>query len=161
MKKILTLISILIIAYSLNAQELKGIYLGSYTKISPENSKVTTLVGEPYALSTVNLKNGKVAIVIAIPIDKYSSWLSPRNVKIREIKSLTDALAEKYKVKFEFIPKEADNNQIGWIVGEVSNLRVQINITEYNKYTDEYVIGVSIRDKVLDAKYDLEVQNDL
>jgi hypothetical protein len=133
MKTILTLISILIIAYSLNAQELKGVYLGSYTKISQTNPRIVSLVYEDYILSTFNTKAGKVAIITAIPYERDTRGI--RLIKFKEVSDLIDAFQAKYKVKFEFYPDKEGEENIGIMMGIAETYSVFIRVFDYDSYT--------------------------
>jgi hypothetical protein len=112
MKRILTLISILIIAYSLNAQELKGVYLGSYTKISQTNPRIVSLVYEDYILSTFNTKAGKVAIITAIPYERDTRGI--RLIKFKEVSGLPRPIINDLASKAIFVdPKDSRPFTVG------------------------------------------------
>lgn len=159
MKKLISLFVLCVAIITIQAQELKGVYLGSYTKINSNNPKITTLIGKDYALSTVNIKSGKVAMVIAIPYDKYAETL--RTIPFTELKELSQALTDKYNVEFTFVPLEKGEENKGWLIGANEVYTVLITVTEYNILNQTYSVGVSLRHNKLELVYKKELQSDL
>lgn len=160
MKKFIILLSCLLFGLAGYTQELKGIRLGSYTNISEKKPKITTLCNRDYALSTVNMKNGKCCAVIGVPVTPGEGL---RNINYAELEMLLDALRDKYPGEMEYKPKpeDPDNRQVGYFFITSDTYEVMVVVDDYNAYSKEYVIMLRLADLELFNQYYSDKQKDL
>lgn len=157
MKKVLFLLAALFASLAICGQELKGITLGSYTKITSASPKIVTLVGRDYALATINLKSGKCVAIIAVPISSNVKYT--RRVKLVEADNLASGLTDKYGVEFESYLNE--DTMDGTLEGIKGDLHIILYFEKYDESDGSYAMSMIFRSVKLQEAYQNELKKDL